>query len=160
MLKVKSGEIKQMTDTDNDNYKMPLSPVSAVSSIVHDNGKVLLILRGKQPNKGMWSLPGGRQNFGERLKHAALRELKEETSLIAQDASLVTVFEAISHNTQGSLGYHANITVFKVSAFSGSISAGDDAIDVMWASKADLGQLNMTPDTADIIIETLGDLFS
>lgn len=149
-----------MTNTDNKNLKAPLSPISAVSSIVQKDGKVLLILRGKQPYKGMWSLPGGRQKFGERLEHAALRELQEETSLVAQNASIATLYQSISHDPNGNPQYHVNVVVFKVSEFSGSINAGDDAIHVMWASKKDLDELHITPNTARIIIDELGELLT
>jgi len=39
----------------------------------------LLIQRGKEPNKGMWSLPGGSIEFGEEAVTAGRRELAEET---------------------------------------------------------------------------------
>lgn len=149
-----------MNQTAKIRLKQHTSPVSAVSAIVHENGKVLLILRGKQPFKGKWSLPGGRQEIGERLKDAALRELKEETSITAFDAIFERVYEEITLNAEGIAEFHVNITIFKVNAFSGSAKAGDDAADVMWANKADLQRLKMTPNTADIICEVLGDLLT
>jgi ADP-ribose pyrophosphatase YjhB (NUDIX family) len=39
----------------------------------------LLIQRGTEPNKGMWSLPGGKIEYHESTFHAAKRELNEET---------------------------------------------------------------------------------
>jgi hypothetical protein len=39
---------------------------------------VLLIQRGMEPGKGLYSLPGGRQELGETLAETALRELREE----------------------------------------------------------------------------------
>jgi NUDIX domain len=39
----------------------------------------LLIQRGTEPNIGMWTLPGGKIEFGESTFHAAQRELNEET---------------------------------------------------------------------------------
>lgn len=131
------------------------SPVSVVSTIVHANGKVLLILRAKQPFKDKWSLPGGRQEFGEKLKEAALRELNEETALLTQDAKFVRVYEEMALNDDGTAQFHVNITIFRVDAFEGVAQAGDDAADVMWASLADLQKLDMTPNTADIIIKEL-----
>jgi 8-oxo-dGTP pyrophosphatase MutT (NUDIX family) len=39
----------------------------------------LLIQRGTEPNKGMWSFPGGKIEYGESTLVAAQRELQEET---------------------------------------------------------------------------------
>lgn len=43
--------------------------------------KLLLIQRGAAPFEGCYALPGGFVNLGESIYEAALRELKEETSL-------------------------------------------------------------------------------
>ena len=45
----------------------------------HQDAKYLLIQRGKAPNKGMWSFPGGSMEYGETALEAAQRELAEET---------------------------------------------------------------------------------
>ena len=44
----------------------------------------LLIQRGNPPNRGMWSLPGGKIQLGETTLAAGRRELVEETSLELQ----------------------------------------------------------------------------
>lgn len=45
------------------------------------NWTVLLVQRGKPPAEGLWSLPGGSLDFGEKLKDGAAREVEEETGL-------------------------------------------------------------------------------
>jgi 8-oxo-dGTP diphosphatase len=50
---------------------------------VIDATHVALIRRGKEPGKGLWCLPGGRQELGEPLALTAVRELEEETGLRA-----------------------------------------------------------------------------
>lgn len=39
----------------------------------------LMIQRGKAPNKGKWSIPGGRLHFGETAFQGGVREVQEET---------------------------------------------------------------------------------
>jgi ADP-ribose pyrophosphatase YjhB (NUDIX family) len=63
-----------------------VSVVVRVSCFVHDatdtNTPIkfyLLIQRGTEPSKGIWSLPGGKIDYGESTFHAAQRELREET---------------------------------------------------------------------------------
>ncbi len=58
--------------------------------------EVLLIRRGREPYKGMWSIPGGSVEYGEALQDAALRELAEETGVSARIAGLIDVFESIA----------------------------------------------------------------
>ena len=59
-------------------------PELCAGSIVYSEEKILLIRRGTEPEKGLWSLPGGRVQKGESIRHAALRELKEESNLEGQ----------------------------------------------------------------------------
>jgi ADP-ribose pyrophosphatase YjhB (NUDIX family) len=44
-------------------------------------GYYLLVQRGQEPNRGMWSLPGGKIEFGETALGGAVRELGEETTI-------------------------------------------------------------------------------
>ena len=53
----------------------PIIPRTGTSLSVVRDGKVLVVLRGKQPHKGCWSFPGGSQEAGETLEEAARREL-------------------------------------------------------------------------------------
>lgn len=51
--------------------------------VVNSNGQILMIQRGDNKK---WGLPGGKADEGEKLIHAAIRELYEETGLeIDQD---------------------------------------------------------------------------
>jgi len=50
--------------------------------------EVLLIRRGKPPNKGLWSFCGGGLELGETIVQCAAREAKEETGLVLLQDSL------------------------------------------------------------------------
>jgi len=53
--------------------------VPAVGAVVFRDGAVLLVKRGAEPNKGLWSFPGGALETGETVEAAAVRETSEET---------------------------------------------------------------------------------
>ena len=70
-------------------------PRLGVSACVWRDGKVLIARRAKPPLKGVWSLPGGHVEWGEALRDAARRELKEETGIEAELETIVDVADVI-----------------------------------------------------------------
>jgi 8-oxo-dGTP diphosphatase len=71
------------------------TPVPAAGVICFRGAEVLLIRRGTAPRLGEWSIPGGRQEWGERAADCALRELGEETGVEARLLGLVDVVDAM-----------------------------------------------------------------
>lgn len=69
-----------------------LNRAMSVDALVVKGGNVLLILRGEEPFKGYWAIPGGHLDFDETLEGAALRELKEETNLDASKVKLLGLY--------------------------------------------------------------------
>jgi ADP-ribose pyrophosphatase YjhB (NUDIX family) len=56
--------------------------VSAVAAIATDpDGQILLLVRAKDPGKGLYGLPGGFVDAGETCEQALVREVMEEISL-------------------------------------------------------------------------------
>ncbi len=56
-------------------------PKVAVGVLATRNGKLLLVQRAQNPNRGAWSFPSGFVDAGEGLEEAAVRETREETGL-------------------------------------------------------------------------------
>ena len=126
-------------------------PQTGVSVAVFSGDKVLLVKRGKAPYLGFWSLPGGSQNFGETLSAAAIRELQEETGLVAHSVEFAEFIEPQAHNKSGELIAHFVLGVFVCREFSGTPIAADDACDLVWCSVNTLAKFTLTPGTDGVI---------
>lgn len=64
-------------------------PKVAVVVFIEQEGKVLLILRGVDPQRGKWALPAGYVDRGEDPAQAAIRETAEETGLRVEITRLI-----------------------------------------------------------------------
>ena len=74
-----------------------------VAAIIRDGNKILLGHRSKnKPDTGgiigrdTWSLPGGKQEYDEKIETAVIREVKEETNLDISNLELVGVCDDIA----------------------------------------------------------------
>lgn len=136
---------------------MQLKPITGASILVHDDGKILLIKRGKDPYKGCWSLPGGSQEFGETLEETAIRELKEETSLETSNIRFAKIRDRITRDDDGNILFHFVLATFITSSFTGQAKALDDADDFGWYRLEDMQKLKTTPNTTEFIHEILSE---
>ena len=120
-------------------YKYP-RPAVTVDTIVFNKRKneILLIKRGKYPFEGNWALPGGFVDMDEELEIAALRELKEETSL-----NLDKVKQFKAYGTIGRDPRHRTISVifYTIANESKIVKANDDASDAQWFNLNSLPEL-------------------
>ena len=126
-------------------------PQACVSICVVRDGRALLAQRSRQPLRGLWSLPGGRIEWGETLHQAALRELAEEAGVEAEIRMLLDSVDVIRRDTAGRVLHHYVLTTFGAVWRAGEPRAGSDAAAVRWVDSAGLDELPMTPGTDEII---------
>ena len=80
-------------------------PIPTVDLIIRkDSGKpreILIEKRGRPPYRGQYSLPGGHVEYGETVEQAALRELREETSITATLVGILGVYSDPKRDPRG-----------------------------------------------------------
>ena len=122
--------------------------ILAASACVWRGAQVLLIKRGKPPGKGLWSLPGGKIETGEMAETAAVRELFEETQVIAK---LVQAMGPYEIRRDQAIIYA--ITCFAGIYVSGKAVASSDAAEVAWVYPQDLDRFELAPNIAQAIAD-------
>jgi len=129
----------------------PETPLVGVGAIIIEEDRVALVKRGHQPLQGRWSIPGGVLEIGETLRKAAVREAMEETGLAVEPGELLGVFERVVPDEEGRLKYHYVLIDFLCRRISGELQAGDDAEEVRWFRRNELGMLGLSKETEEVI---------
>lgn len=118
-----------------------------VGAIAIEDGKILLIKRGRPPYAGKWSVPGGKLLFGESIAEAIVREMREETGLDVEVGPYAGILESI--NAEGE--WHYVIVDHLVRIVGGELGPNDDAADARWFPVDEVATLDVTP----LLIESL-----
>lgn len=133
----------------------PEQPGVGVGIVIVENGRVLLVQRGKEPGAGTWAFPGGRLELGETLAEAAVREAREETGLTVEPADIFAVLDLIETDPDGSIRFHYVLIDLLAERVAGTPHPGDDSLDTRWVGLADLEELPMAPRVAEVVRELL-----
>ena len=115
------------------------------------DGKVLLTKRGREPGRGLWSLPGGAVHPGEELKAAVIRELREECGIEVAVEEVAEVVERMIPDAEGRLQYHYVILDYRTRWVRGDLSPSEEVEEAQWVDPADLHKYRTTRGTADVI---------
>lgn len=130
----------------------PSRPIVGIGVVVLKENAVLLIQRGKPPNMGAWSLPGGAQELGETCEAAARRELEEETGLEVGALTLAACFDSIRHDDAGQIHYHYTIIDYAARWEHGDPRPGGDVTRARFVALDGLEEYNLTSAAQDVIL--------
>lgn len=118
-------------------------PRAGVSAAIFRGETVLMVERGKPPFAGLWSLPGGHIEPGEKVRDAALREVMEETGIEARIDGLAEIVDAI-HAPGGVLAAHYVIAVFHGRWLAKEPAAASDAAQARFVPLENVSSLPAT----------------
>jgi 8-oxo-dGTP diphosphatase len=114
-------------------------PRIAVGAVVVADESLLMVRRGGDPGKGLWSLPGGRVEHGEYISDALKREVKEETGVDVEPGELLGIFEVLGDP------HYVVLDFLATASSTATPRAGGDAAETRWVPLHDVATLECTP---------------
>jgi 8-oxo-dGTP diphosphatase len=132
----------------------PAHPLVGVGALIHDReGRVLLIKRRFEPNKGRWSLPGGLLETGETLLEAGRREVREEVGVEIEVEELFQVSEEIVRDAEGKARFHFVLVDFlaTLDPEGATIILNGESESFIWSKAEDIKGLDVSENTKRIV---------
>ncbi len=95
IVQAKVKELKEGGNVSKNLYDVvhPHFKIFIQAYVVNKKGELLMGLRKDPYDKGNWGLPGGHLDVGETLEECVLRELREETGIVARTATQFALVE-------------------------------------------------------------------
>ena len=124
----------------------PTQPIVGVGAVIVQDGKLVLIRRGVEPDKGKWSIPGGGVELGETVGDAAVREAKEECGLdieLVEDRPMDALDKMVP-DEKGRLQYHYVLLQFLARPKGGTLKPTSDATEARWVPLEEVERYNLT----------------
>jgi 8-oxo-dGTP diphosphatase len=130
----------------------PSAPMVGVGVITFNSEKnVLLVKRGNEPSKGLWSLPGGMVELGERVREAGIREVKEECSIDIEPEDVISVVDLILEDSDGKVKYHYILIDYLAKYIGSELKPQSDVTDAGWFSQAEIAELDIPEVTREVL---------
>ena len=129
-----------------------MQPQLCVGAVAVENRRLLLIRRGQDPGRGLWSVPGGRVEAGETLAEAIVREVREEAGLDVVCDRFLGWVEHID-NTSHFVILDFVVTVLDPSRGRRNLRAGHDAIEAAWVPLEEVTDYPLVDGLTDFLAE-------
>jgi ADP-ribose pyrophosphatase YjhB (NUDIX family) len=115
------------------------SSAPSVGAAIVENGKALVTVRAREPEKGRLDVPGGFLDLGEHPVDGLVREAREELGVEIEVLGDPVMLATHTYGAEGdyvlALGFRARITA-------GEVRPTDDVVEVRWVSAGELDSLD------------------
>ena len=91
---------------------------------LENDGKLLMLLRKKEPFRGYWTAPGGKLELPEDPRQTVIREIREETGLELRNPQLKMISSEIGIGPD----YNWLVFIFRAFEFNGFLKECDEGI--------------------------------
>jgi len=134
----------------------PDRPLLGVGAIVHSEGKILLVKRAKEPNRGLWIIPGGLVELGESLEKAVAREVKEELGIDVSVESLLGIATELVVDENKRIKYHYVLIDFVVAPLQNEIVLNEESESYGWFSPEMILSIPTTDNIRNMVRRYIG----
>jgi ADP-ribose pyrophosphatase YjhB (NUDIX family) len=138
-----------------DTRKYPIRPHVGVGILLVRDDQLLLIKRKYDPDKNLWSIPGGHLDLGEKIEMAAEREAFEETGFKVKVTRLAGIIDKIMFDVSNRIEYHYVLINYFVEQVDGKNTqppiANDDALDARFVPFDQLKGYNLTESLIELL---------
>lgn len=110
-------------------------------TVIHDDDRVLLAMKKRGFGEGLWNGYGGKVQEGETVEEAMIRELEEESGLIATDHKKRAVIDFVFDGNADEIEMH----VFEIIKYDGELIETEEMAP-KWFSKNEIPFDQMWPD--------------
>jgi ADP-ribose pyrophosphatase len=129
----------------------PIGPIVGVGVLIKDSNRYILVKRAAEPDAGLWTIPGGLVELGERIEEAAVREAYEETGLEVEIVDLLGVVDKIIHDGDSRIKFHFVIVDYLAEFIGGTLCAASDALDARWVMPDKFPLFNITQTLVELL---------
>jgi ADP-ribose pyrophosphatase YjhB (NUDIX family) len=112
--------------------------VAADAAVVDAEGRLLVVQRA---DSGLWCMPGGACDVGERPSRAAEREAWEESGYTVRATRVIGVYDNRAWKVEPEAATHIYHLVFACELTGGEATPSIETSDVRWVTEAEAGQL-------------------
>ncbi len=129
-FRINNEKSKKCADCGFTYYANPSSATAAF--IINEQQELLVAIRGKEPAKGTYDLPGGFVDMNETSEEGMIREIREETGITVNQVDYL--FSIPNRYAYSGMIIHTLDMFYRVHVNNNDVSpaAADDAAELFW----------------------------